>query len=339
MPTKNPLVHGKMKALFPGKIPGVLEVREVPVPEPDKGEVLVKMAYAPLNPSDINRLKSIGEDELAYFIPGLEGSGIVVRAGKGILPAYMKGKRVACNAAYSYSGTWAEYMVTKASRCFPLPGNISDEQGAMLFVNPMTALAFRNIAVHEKHKAVISQAAGSALGQMVLQLLQKEKITVINLVRSDEQEKRLKSLSGGIVINTNNPDCYSILREVIHAFSPTLFLDPVGGEMHDVILSLMPENSKSIIYGTLSGEKLEINPRTLIAANKTITGFFLGHFLQQQNGVQLLRMVLEARRFLSREHTIQVREHVPLEKVQDAIQQYMQNMSAGKFLVALRPDN
>lgn len=324
----------KMKALFLRNKEGELEVREVAVPEPGKGEVLIKMAFAPINPSDINRLKSVQEEEVIHFVPGLEGSGIVVGAGRGILPAFMKGRRVACNAAYTFSGTWAEYMVTKASRCFPLPSNISDEQGSMLFVNPMTALAFRNIAVREKHRAIISQAAGSALGQMVLQLLEREKITVINLVRNEKQEKRLKTLSGGIVINTSHPDYYSILREAILAFSPTLFLDPVGGEMHDVILSLMPDNSKSLIYGTLSGEKLEIHPRTLIAANKTVTGFFLGHYLEQQNLLSLIKMVRAAGRFLAREHHITIREKVPLEEVQKAIPRYLDQMSAGKILIS-----
>ncbi len=328
------MIH--MKAVFLKNTEGDLEVRDVPVPEPDKGEVLVKMSFAPINPSDINRLKTIKEEDILHFIPGLEGSGVVVKSGGGFLPAILRGKRVACNAAYPYSGTWAEYMVTKASRCFPLPDSVSDEQGSMLFVNPMTALAFRNIAVREKHKAVISQAAGSALGLMLLRLFEKENITVINLVRTEAQVKRLKESGRSIVINTSDPDYYIKLREVIHAFSPSLFLDPVGGPMNHEILALMPEYSKTIIYGTLSGEMLETHPRTLIAGNKTISGFFLGNYLEKQSLIRLISMVREATRFLKTEHQITVRETVQPEDVQNAIAKYLQNMSEGKVLIAFQ---
>lgn len=324
-----------MKALFLKNTQGELEVRDVPIPEPDKGEVLIKMAFAPINPSDINRIKSMQEEDLTYFIPGLEGSGTVVKAGKGLLPAIMKGRRVACSAAHLYSGTWAEYMVTKASRCFPLPASLSNEQGSMLFVNPMTALAFRDIAVKEKHKAVICQAAGSALGTMLLQLFEKENITTINLVRSEEQVRRLKLQNRSVVINTNAPDYYITLREVINAFSPTLFLDPVGGKECHEILSLMPDNSKAIIYGTLSGKILEIHPRTLISGSRTIAGFFLGNYLEKQSLPVLIRMVREASLFLKDKHQISVRKKVRLEEVQDAIEMYLKNMSAGKILISL----
>src|SRR5690606_38019070 len=111
--------------------------------QPGPGEVLVKMHAAPINPSDLAFLKGgYGIKRPFPTVPGFEGSGTVVAAGKGLLPKLWMGKTVACAASPKYNGTWAEYMVTGAGSCVPLSKNVSLDQGAMMFVNPMTALAF-----------------------------------------------------------------------------------------------------------------------------------------------------------------------------------------------------
>src|SRR5450830_690698 len=105
------------------------------------------MAAAPINPSDLGSLSGVGyRGERQFpFIPGLEGSGTVVEAGDGILPHLLNGRNVACSALLTGDGTWAEYMVTSAQSCIPLNRNVSLEQGAMLLVNPLTALAMLEI--------------------------------------------------------------------------------------------------------------------------------------------------------------------------------------------------
>jgi len=145
--TQTRLHKGTMQAVFMLNPGGPLIVKEVPVPEPGPSEVLVKIASAPVNPSDIARNKNVQAEELSSFIPGLEGSGTVVAAGKGLLPRLWLGKRVACSATYGTSGTWAEYMITKAGNCFPLSSKVDDEQGSMSLVNPLTAIGFIEIAV------------------------------------------------------------------------------------------------------------------------------------------------------------------------------------------------
>src|SRR5512133_2002477 len=102
-----------MKAVFLQE--GKLVTREVHVPDPGPSEVLVRISAAPVNPSDLARLRSAeAEYDLQTFIPGLEGSGTVIAAGTGILPHLWLGRRVACSSAFHTSGTWAEFMVTRA---------------------------------------------------------------------------------------------------------------------------------------------------------------------------------------------------------------------------------
>ena len=78
-----------MKAVFIEKPGGKLIIKEVNTPKPGPGEVLIKMAAAPVNPSDIAMLRNAHTDnDLATFIPGLEGSGTVVAAGKWISASF-----------------------------------------------------------------------------------------------------------------------------------------------------------------------------------------------------------------------------------------------------------
>ena len=78
-------------------------------------------------------------------------------------------------------------MVTGAGMCFPLKKKVSDEQGSMSLVNPLTAIEFIEIARRNKHKALINNAAASALGRMVELLGKKHGIPVINIVRSKKK--------------------------------------------------------------------------------------------------------------------------------------------------------
>src|SRR5512133_1548991 len=120
---------------------GELVVDQIPTPRPGPGQVLIRMAAAPINPSDIGFTKgSYGVFKGSQVIPGFEGSGTVVEAGSGLLPRLLLSRRVTCSTPSG--GTWAEYLVVTAQNCFPLNRNLSFEEGSMLIVNPLTALAF-----------------------------------------------------------------------------------------------------------------------------------------------------------------------------------------------------
>jgi NADPH:quinone reductase-like Zn-dependent oxidoreductase len=101
---------------------------------------------AALNPSDILFMKGLYNIKLKYpYTPGWEGSGTVVEVGPGLLSSYFKDKRVAFNkqfelGTYQIGGAFAEYCVTDVRSCIPLNDSISLEQGAALFVNPLTAV-------------------------------------------------------------------------------------------------------------------------------------------------------------------------------------------------------
>lgn len=313
---------------------GKLVSRTIPVPKPAKGEVLVKIAAAPINPSDIARIKeSVENNKTDSFIPGIEGSGRVVAAGRGFLPALMNGRRVACSSFYPTSGTYAEYLITKSTLCFPLPENIPDEQASMLLVNPMTALAFFDIIKGKRHKAVISTAAAGALGRMIELLGNKYHVPVINIVRKEEQEVQLKATGSKYVLNSSREDFPILLKALAHELKATIVLDAVGGKGTRHLADALPYGGKLIMYGSLSGEQPEVNFRSLVQDNKSISGFYLVNWSKDNGMVKTIRNVIRARQLFAHEMKIKLQDSFRLENAQEALDRYLNNMTAGKILI------
>jgi NADPH:quinone reductase len=324
-----------MHAVFLEKAGGPLIVREVAVPDPGQGEVLIKMAAAPINPSDVAKLRKVkDEKELVSFIPGLEGSGKVVAAGKGLLPQIWLGKRVACSAAYSHSGTWAEYLLTKAGMCFPLSKKVNDEQGAMSLVNPLTALEFFEIVRNNHHKALINNAAASALGRMVELLGKKHGIPVINIVRNQRQVEMLRSQGSEHVLDSSDPLFINKLKTLSGELEATLLLDSVCSLQLNQMTEAIPYGSSVVIYGNLSGEEnILINPRSLIDNKISVSGFYLGGKSKENGLFKNMLNLIKVSRLMTHDLTIKIQGRFTLTRAQEAVDKYLDNMSAGKVLL------
>lgn len=325
-----------MKAVRQDEAGGQLYLAEVPVPKPAKGEVLVRMAAAPFNPSDLSYLQgTLGHQPNYPVIPGIEGSGTVVASGGGLLANFRMGKRVTCSSSDEHGGTWAEYMVTSAMRVIPLKKGLSMEQGSMLIVNPMTALAFINIAHEGKHKAIANNAAASVLGQMLVRLCQKENLPIINIVRRTEQSELLKSIGAKYVLNSTDIDFEEQLKASAHELKATLFLDAVNGDQTEKLVKASPYGSKILLYSNLSGENINVEPRLLIQGSKTIDSFYLGGWAAKRTILQTLKAAKQAQALVGNELASEVRKRYPLSQAQEALEFYSQNMTGGKVLLTM----
>ena len=310
---------------------GSSRVDRVPVPKPGPGQVLVRMAAAPINPSDLGFIKgSYGFQKPSPIVPGFEGSGTVVAAGPGILSPLLKGRRVACSA--SSGGTWAEYLVTPASTCFPLDRKISFEQGAMLIINPMTVLAFFEIAKQGKHIALVSNAAASALGRMILRLGQTYHVPVIHIVRRQEQVELLRSLGGEYVLNSSNPGFLDPLGSLSNQLEATLLLDPVG-ERTGQYLDTMPEGSTALVYGSLANKGVELDPREQSQSDGRLADFYLPDWIATKNILQILMDAQRVQRLAGREFRTTIQKRFPISAVHEALELYRANPTAGKVLL------
>ncbi len=335
----NHTVPSSMHAIQLDEPNGKLTLREIPVPRPQAGQVLVRMAAAPINPSDLGALAGFSySGERHYpFTPGLEGSGTVVEAGAGLMPRLLNGRRVACGAMLTGNGTWAEYMVTSASLCVPLNQRIRFEQGAMLLVNPLSALAMFEIAQQGRHRALVSTAAASALGGMILRLGKRRNIPVIHIVRRQTQVELIRGRGGEYVLNSSDADFARQLQTTAHRLRATLLLDAIGGSMTQILAEAAPFGSTILLYSRLAGQDSVINPTTALVKHLHFEGWFLSNWLREKNLVQTLQLSRQVQALLATDLQSPVHQRLPLSAVQQALEMYVGNMTAGKILLVADP--
>lgn len=328
-------IPDRMTAVLLDSYSGVeaLRVEERPVPRPGKNEVLVKVAAAPINPSDLAFLEGrYGFKKPLPVVPGFEGSGIVVRAGSSMIGKYLMAKRVACVCQDKGDGPWAEYMVTATKYALPLDKSIGLEQGATSLVNPLTAFAFLTIAKKEGHTVIINTAAASVLGQMVNHLALNEGIQVINVVRRDSQGELLKRRGVQIVLNSSEPNFGRQLHDVCHQHKACLAFDAVGGPMTMQLLDAMPSHSKVTLYGLLSPEPAQAQAVQLIFQHKTVDGFWLASWLAERNILQNAMLWRRAQKMLAKEFKSEILTKYPLQDAKEAVRDYQSQMTGGKIL-------
>lgn len=335
MKSKGNQLPEKMAAIRQYQKGGELKIEQVPVQSPGPGEVLVQMDASPVNPSDLALIAG-GYLERSYpFTPGLEGSGTVVAVGRGIFPRLRLGKRVACSPNQGGDGTWAGYMLTSPMKTVPLPKRISSQQGSMMLVNPMTAMAFIHLAKAGKHRAIVNNAAASSLGKMLIRAAKSRGIPLINIVRKEEQIDALKELGAIHVLSSSSDSFSEELRQLAHKLEATLFLDAVTGSQSSILLDAAPYGSTLVAYARLSGDPIIADPGALIKEEKDIVGFQLGNWLQTKGLVFKLRFINSVKRELGGELSSHISRSYPLDQVEEAITQYKEHMSDGKIVLII----
>jgi NADPH:quinone reductase-like Zn-dependent oxidoreductase len=335
----NTPIPSTMQAVQLDQPGGKLIVRAVPVPQPQVGDVLVRMAAAPINPSDLGALMGYSySGERTYPItPGLEGSGRVVAAGGGLMGHLLMGRRVACAAALDGNGTWAEYMLTTAQSCIPLNWNVSLEQGAMALTNPLTALAIFEIAKRGKHPAMVSTAAVSALGGMLLRMGKRRALPIIHVVRRQEQVELLRSRGAEYILNSSEADFPEQMRKMAERLHATLFLDAIGGAMTKVLAEAAPFGSTILMYSRLSQEDSLIDARTALVKHLHFEGWFLPNWIREKNLIQILQISLQVQALLKSDLQSSIARRLPLPAAQQALEAYTGNLGAGKILLVADP--
>ena len=318
--------------------PDSLRIEMRPVPKPERGQVLVRMSAAPINPSDLMFLKGFyGVQKPLPVVPGWEGAGRVAATGDDWLSRQLLGKRVACGAPNQHDGTWAQYMLTSAARCVPLSDAIPDEQGAMLIVNPLTAWALIDIARKHRARAFVQTAAASAVGRMLVRLSQHFGITGVHIVRREEQAELLRAMGAQHILNSETPQFEAQLREVCHALDARIAFEAVSGALAARVLQAMPDDSRLVLYGALSESPLMADPRDLIFQRKRVEGFWLADWLGNRSVIGQLRLAKQIQGAMTDLLKSEIAAQYPLSDIHRALQDYQASMTAGKRLI--RMDN
>jgi NADPH:quinone reductase-like Zn-dependent oxidoreductase len=244
-----------------GRLTIGLDPVTIGAPGPD--EVIVRVEATPINPSDLGLL--LGPADLATLqaggtpdrpvltaevqaarLPALkarldqpmpvgnEGAGTVVEAGASV--GQLLGRKVGMLGG----GMYTQFRRIAARDCIPLPEGASVEDGASMFVNPLTALAFVETLRMEGHKALVHTAAASNLGQMLNRICIADGVPLVNVVRSAAQAQILRDIGAKYIVDSSTPDFREALADALAETGATLAFDAVGGgKLTNTILHAM----------------------------------------------------------------------------------------------------
>ena len=275
-----------------------LEPARLAVPEPEGGQVLVRVALASVNPSDVMFVKGLyGQPRKKGRPAGFEGVGEVVATGADERARALLGKRVAFVTGLTNWGSWAQYAVADAAACIPVLDALRDEDAAALIVNPLTALAMFGIVRDAGEKSFILTAAASQLAKLIVGLARDEGFRPIGIVRRDEQIAALKAAGAAHVLNSEAAGFREALAGLSREENPRILLDAVTGPLASTIFGLMPRQARWIVYGRLSlAETVIPEPGQLIFMGKRIEGFWLTQWMREAGRERRGAAVMEAQK-------------------------------------------
>jgi NADPH:quinone reductase-like Zn-dependent oxidoreductase len=312
----------------------VVRVQDVPDPKPGRGSVRVRMLASPINPSDLLMIGgNYGIRPSLPATPGFEGVGVVEQSGGGLLGWMRTGKRVA--VLNGTGGNWAEQVIVPAHRVVPVPSDLTDEQAATFFVNPATAIVMiRRILRVPKGAWLLQSAAGSALGKMIVRMGKLDGFRTINIVRRREQVEELTQLGADAVLVESDGSIPERVRErtggVRHA------IDPVGGDTGTAVVASLEAGGRALLYGLLSGQPIQVDPRYMISGGLRVEGFWLSIWAQSQGPLTMLGLFREVKG-LMRQGVLssEVAASYPLEQVAEAVRHAGSAGKGGKVLLRL----
>jgi NADPH:quinone reductase-like Zn-dependent oxidoreductase len=248
----------------------ILEVKEVPLPEPKAGEVRMKVIASPVNPSDVMFVQNLyGIRPVLPSGAGFEGVGIVDAVGEGVSVP------IGTRASFTSIGAWGEYAISQAKSIIPVPAEMPDDVAAQLFVNPFTAYAMVLDSGVQAGEWLMLTAAGSAFGKMVIQVCQLKGIKTIGTVRRPDMVEELKALGATEIINTTTESVTRRVKEITGGAGVKCILEAVAGKTAAQVLPCLENGGKMLVYGSLSIDDIPLNAGVMIFKEITLKGFWL----------------------------------------------------------------
>jgi NADPH2:quinone reductase len=194
----------------------VLQVGDLPDPEPGEGEVRVRLRFSGINPGDTKKRRGWLGSKMPYprVIPHSDGAGVIDQVGTGIDPGRV-GQRVWVYNAQSYRafGTAAQYVVVPDRLAVNLPDEVADQTGACLGIPGITAhrAVFADGPI--RGAIVLVHGALGGVGSLAAQLAAWGGATVISTVRRTDDLAQLSGPAAHRAIALDTADPAGAIRE------------------------------------------------------------------------------------------------------------------------------
>jgi NADPH:quinone reductase len=195
----------------------VLQVEDLPTPEPGPGQVRVRLAVSGVNPTDWKSRSGATpmSSGAGFQVPNQDGAGVVDAVGPGVDEGRV-GERVwlYLTAFGNPYGTAAEYTVVPQERAVPLPDGVPFDLGANLGVPAMTAHRCLLADGPVEGRTVLVAGGAGAVGHFAIELARWAGATVITTVSSPEKAALATAAGAHHVVNYRSGDPAAEIRAV-----------------------------------------------------------------------------------------------------------------------------
>ena len=214
---------------------------------------------------------------------------------------------------------------------------MTDEQAATFFVNPASALVMTRYVLAVPPGAWLLQtAAGSALGRMVIRLGRQFGFRTINVVRRREQAEELTREGADAVVASGEESLAERVRALTDGAGAPYAIDAVGGPTGSEVAAALAPGGRMLVYGTLSEQPLSLDPRTLMAGQKSVEGFWMSEWVKKQSAFTMIVLFRKLGKLIqSGVLATEVGATFPLNDVRAAVRQAAEPGRHGKVLLRI----
>ncbi|PKF51689.1 NADP-dependent oxidoreductase [Enterovibrio nigricans] len=295
--------------------PETLKLQHSSIPTPSENLVLVKVAFAGVNPIDAKTRAGLGwgaekiKDSLPW-VPGFDAAGTVVSDGA----AFNAGERVVGRIVEG--GGYGQYLLADASALTRIPDAVSFQQAACLPVAGLTALQALELANVKAGDRVLILAGAGGVGHIAIQLAKAKGATVFTSVSSTNTA--FVSSLGATALDYNESALERQVRDV------DVLIDLMGGDVGEAALACIKSGGRVVTVPTITA------PRIIEAAEAN--SISAQGMLVQPNAVQLdvLLAAIEAKTLL-----IEITKTYPLEQGVQAHVDIQTGRTRGKILLEM----
>lgn len=243
----------------------VLDVREIPTPDPGAGQVRVRVRASGINRADLMQARGQypAPAGAPSDIPGLEFAGEIDALGSELTGNWKIGDRVYGIAG---GGGLAEAIVSHERMLAPVPANLDDESAAA--VPEVFFTAFDAIDAQARLKPgerVLVHAVGGGVGSAAVQLAHAMGCTVLGTSRTASKLECCKELGLDIGIDTSKDDFSELVQRATGGEGVSAIIDTVGAAVWDGNVRALARRGRLVLVGLLGGHKVEVNLALLLA--------------------------------------------------------------------------
>ncbi|MFZ0276777.1 MAG: quinone oxidoreductase [Candidatus Sulfotelmatobacter sp.] len=309
--------------------PEVMELVELPVPQPKANEAVVKLAAAGVNFIDVYFREGRYKAPLP-FVPGQEGAGVVSATG-----ADVKSVKVGDRVAWSgLLGSYAQYEAVPAERLVQIPAGVSDQQAAAAMLQGMTAqyLSHSTYSLKKGETALVHAAAGG-VGLLLVQMAHNIGVRVIATVSTAEKAKLASDAGADEVILYTQADFEAETKRLTGGKGVDVVYDSVGKTTFEKGLNVLRPRGMMVLFGGSSGA---VPPFDLIALSQkgslyvtrpTLTNYIATREELVERSSAVFAMITAGKLKLRIEHTY------PLSEAQRAHRDLEARKTTGKLLL------